>query len=733
MSNLVSICCRIAPCLSDLPFWKWASGLMVVARMLWLCRKVMNSSLLSSEPASTNNSPGIPAQDSHMVMSDWITASVDLDGAMHAAWKLVPQSITWYIWKVLPWELVHVTPSMEILSLKSRSSFKELGRACFGSELCVHTEHWKCRAALTSSGRNPCWSITVLIRSGLGWPMFLWIFDNKFWSSFDSVFTTSGIFVMTGSFVRGVMLPSEWDWGLSWGIIAWGTSVMVGGLLKLGLVDCSGLASLVSVGLWPSGLDTSTTWLSGLTSGDDAPPLEGTSGLTVSTASRVSPGLAANAVILILQACDGRTLWRLESSSQFSHSSSTKILLVPLLRNAHLRQGASCGATSSDGAMVRFDPRQAMTNLISLSGNNSWSSCMIFSSRMCSLPTLANFMSIMSNTFVHASKALKEDCFPLSFRRFACIWSVISDDRDTFGIAWVMRRRRFKAGSLTRAVASLTNMTDSTGFSRGYINLHKTLAISLANFLGYISEKVDRFIRLLFKTVEPSMVWWTWFPGHFFVRRCSTILDEVDNTVMPFRMKRPFSGSFKSPAMHMSKSTAKVCWWTSCKYGNLNMHDALDCSQCMCLWWDLWNLRTISPKATCSKCCIRSFWSSSQAWRERLPFNVDQPDHGPHDGENQTCSGLYFNNMSKSNLRPSVDCKSHWAKPKRSALPPRFRTCVVSWLFGPQNTSSRLSRWRWCIGWNSDWQASSSLENFSIRWRNLTRSAQLWVESSSHW
>ena len=34
-------------------------------------------------------------------------------------------------------------------------------------------------------------------------------------------------------------------------------------------------------------------------------------------------GLQANTVILIRQACDGRTLWRWDNSDQFSHWSST--------------------------------------------------------------------------------------------------------------------------------------------------------------------------------------------------------------------------------------------------------------------------------------------------------------------------------------------------------------------------------------------------------------------------
>ena len=52
---------------------------------------------------------------------------------------------------------------------------------------------------------------------------------------------------------------------------------------------------------------------------------DGTAGSGISTVagSRFSPVFAAKTVILIRQAWEGRTFWRLDSCSQFSQSSST--------------------------------------------------------------------------------------------------------------------------------------------------------------------------------------------------------------------------------------------------------------------------------------------------------------------------------------------------------------------------------------------------------------------------
>jgi hypothetical protein len=103
----------------------------------------------------------------------------------------------------------------------------------------------------------------------------------------------------------------------------------------LGLFICTGTFDFVGIlfgwHLKIIGLDM------GVTSHGDVFTIAGTSGSAVITASRFSPGLAAKTVILILQACEGRILWRLDRISQFFHSSSTNILAVPLLRKAHLR------------------------------------------------------------------------------------------------------------------------------------------------------------------------------------------------------------------------------------------------------------------------------------------------------------------------------------------------------------------------------------------------------------
>ena len=173
-SNLSSMCWRMAPCLSALPFWWWASGLVVVTQMLYCWANVLKPSELNSVPASINVSPGAPAQLNHILMMLEMVSSVSRDGAMQAAWKLVDQSTMCNTWKELPWWLVQSNPSAQMRSLKSRSSRSVLGLAIFGRVTDWRVEHLKSRAAFTMAARNPCCFNTVLNRSGLGCPKFLW-------------------------------------------------------------------------------------------------------------------------------------------------------------------------------------------------------------------------------------------------------------------------------------------------------------------------------------------------------------------------------------------------------------------------------------------------------------------------------------------------------------------------------------------------------------------------------
>ena len=164
---------RIYPCRSALPFWKWASVLMVVMCMLWACAKLVTSSELSSVPASTTTSWGVPAHISQDCRKHSRKASAVRDGATHATWKLVALSTKWYTWNPFPCALVHENPSTWIRSLKSSSSRKLPCGPCLGTFWAWQTEHFISSAARATSGRNPCWRMMLLNFSAWGWPRFL--------------------------------------------------------------------------------------------------------------------------------------------------------------------------------------------------------------------------------------------------------------------------------------------------------------------------------------------------------------------------------------------------------------------------------------------------------------------------------------------------------------------------------------------------------------------------------
>ena len=178
---------RTAPCLSALPFWNRASTLVVVTLMLWDCANRVNSSELYSVPGSTSISCGAPAQLSHIWIRYWISAFEDWSGALHAVWKLVAQSTTWYMWYSWLFLLVQVEPSEHTRPLKSSSSLIALGLAIFGWTWDRHMEHWRSKAACAILNM-------VLSLSGLGWPRFLCARRIICCSSLDSLLKRSDCF-----------------------------------------------------------------------------------------------------------------------------------------------------------------------------------------------------------------------------------------------------------------------------------------------------------------------------------------------------------------------------------------------------------------------------------------------------------------------------------------------------------------------------------------------------------
>ena len=320
----------------------------------------------------------------------------DLSGAQHAAWKLVDQSTTWNMWKLTPWLLVHVTPSTQILSLKSSSSRIALGLAIFGDTCAWQTEHFSSKAAWDTSDLNPWFRRSVLNLSGLGCPRFLWALSNILRSSADRLLKR----VVCSGLIRSCV----WD------------GVRIGpdlGLLDVwGSPEHSWLGSSTS-----SGMDC---WfeLSGSTPGAVTSTSRelwaGASALLMSDFC----GLRANRVKLIRQACDGRIRFRFARSSQASHSSSALISPVPLSVKMLLRYGASPLITSFGGAIVLLEPLQAMACLISMSGINCCIRDMISAWLTLILPTRGNNKLIWWKISFHLLEASMGVVLPVHLMRF---------------------------------------------------------------------------------------------------------------------------------------------------------------------------------------------------------------------------------------------------------------------------------------------------------------------------
>ena len=181
--------------------------------------------------------------------------------------------------KRLPWALDQRKPSMEILSLKSRSSLSELGLACFGSAVASHVEHFSSAAAFTTSGRKPCWRKMVANFSADGCPRLRWALRMAACSDLGICWNERSCCLFCKS--------ASWD------------------LDKVSSGDVVGLAS---------GGNESTEGSFSSTFGISA----GSAGTAL--------GLAANTVILIRLAGAGRVSWRWDICSQLSHSLSMEIL-----------------------------------------------------------------------------------------------------------------------------------------------------------------------------------------------------------------------------------------------------------------------------------------------------------------------------------------------------------------------------------------------------------------------
>ena len=266
-----------------------------------------------------------------------------------------------------------------------------------------------------------------------------------------------------------------------------------------------------------------------------------------------SIGLAAIIVILILQAGDGRINCLWERTSHCSHSSSIWMMLVFRSRYTPKRKGASPTAISFGGGMVLLVPLHATTCLITLSGKSAWICEISFESTIDRRPTRGNKESTWSKIRCHNSELLGTDCLFPRRNLFWLGWSCsIGCVRTGFGLA---ASRRFFASGSEVSLAANDIAVASVGISLITLWLHMIPATFLANFRGYNSVYLDRFINWPLYRVLPSMIWWSWLVP---TQRRPCMLEwncfEVVNICRPFFMGFPFSGSLRLPATHMSNS-----------------------------------------------------------------------------------------------------------------------------------------------------------------------------------
>ena len=139
-----------------------------------------------------------------------------------------------------------------------------------------------------------------------------------------------------------------------------------------------------------------------------------------------------------------------------------------------------------------------------------------------------------------------------------------------------------------------------------------------------------------------------------------------------------------------------------------------------------------APKATCSRNFILFCCSSPQASTEQLLFRQENPLHGQQDGENNTFLGRWHINFMNKVSRPDRVCKSPWRMLRRRARYPKRWDWWVSWLSGPQDTSSRSSRGACLMVWFLE-TAWSSLVYCWTSWLNRMRSLLLSQVNGISW
>ena len=171
-------------------------------------------------------------------------------------------------------------------------------------------------------------------------------------------------------------------------------------------------------------------------------------------------------------------------------------------------------ARSWGGPRERSVPRQAIARFTSLSITSDWIFWSTAGSVMERRPTLGNKFPTVEKTSNQASLAFKGLCFSSSRSRFTGCWSSTVIVRAGFGGAAI---RRLLLGSSWTRMVSMSSWCSvyKIGLDNTACRLQIIPAILLANRRGYLSVKAERFRRWPSTIIDPSMTWWSWFPGHF--------------------------------------------------------------------------------------------------------------------------------------------------------------------------------------------------------------------------
>ena len=291
----------------------------------------------------------------------------------------------WWKWNSWLFLFVHLTPSIDILSLKSKSSFKVAGLWSFGFCCIWQTEHRMSGIAWTSFSSCCRCFMTWLNVCAEGWPRFLCNFMS----------------------VRRSSMGSARNFG-PWALLCTSISVIDSGL-EFGSVATSGLHGTGC--LFSDGSSGTWDWVRAVGSG-----------VWFGVCKVSATGLRAKTVILRNDGWERLHCCRYDRFSHSSQVSSIMMFLVFLCVIIALRYGASPIDMFLGGGIVLSVPLQAMARTTSLSWKRVVNCWRTVGSSTSLLPTRGWFRSTWSHMALHIELGVCSSPFPFPVIRRRFVW-----------------------------------------------------------------------------------------------------------------------------------------------------------------------------------------------------------------------------------------------------------------------------------------------------------------------